>query len=367
VRGSDDQLGRDAADARPQLADSHSRRDRASRRLAAARGRYEGFWAQDLVAQLKVLDLANWTTVLGAELLWSVLPLLILLSSLADERIDDDLSRHIGVTGQGVHIVRSLFRNSPTSSVVPILTALLFTLVGTITVVGSIQVLYERAFGQQHRGWRDIPRFVAWLLILLAALAVEGIIAKPVRTATGPVVEGLVRFLASILFFWWTIHFLRDPGQRRRLECPSEPGRRKQARAAPAPIGLEPRRRGTDFRRTVDPDDADGRSRPQHASDRAGARSTRRRADRPRTLWNCSGVQATRCATTSTTSSGSTVWFSGRLESAKARTRRRQTAEPMMPASSLPTPGSTKQRPHGTRRAIGSAVLLRDDEPEEQQ
>jgi membrane protein len=185
-----------------------SRRDRTRRRLAAAHGRYEGSWVQDFVTQLKVLELGSWTTILGAELLWSVLPLMILLSSLANKRIDTDLSRHIGVTGQGVHVVRALFRNSPTFSVVPILTGLLFAFVGTIAVVGSLQVLYERAFDQQHRGWRDIPRFVVWLVVLLAALTVEGIISKPVRTTTGPVIEGLVRFLAAMLFFWWTMHFL---------------------------------------------------------------------------------------------------------------------------------------------------------------
>jgi membrane protein len=157
---------------------------------------------------LKALDLGNWTVVFGAELLWSVLPLLILLSSLANQRVDDDLSRHLGVTGQGIHVLRALFRSSPTFSVVPILTGLLFALVGTVTVVGSIQVLYERAFDQEHRGWRDIPRFLVWLLVLLTALIVEGIISKPVRTATGHVGEGLVRFVAAMLFFWWTMHFL---------------------------------------------------------------------------------------------------------------------------------------------------------------
>jgi hypothetical protein len=70
-----------------------------------------------------------------------VLPLLILLSSLANKRVDDDLSRHIGVTGQGIQVIRALFRSSPTFSVVPILTGLLFASAGTITVVGSIQVL----------------------------------------------------------------------------------------------------------------------------------------------------------------------------------------------------------------------------------
>lgn len=33
-------------------------------------------------------------------------------SSLADERIDDDLSRHRGLNGQGAKVLRGLFRNS---------------------------------------------------------------------------------------------------------------------------------------------------------------------------------------------------------------------------------------------------------------
>jgi hypothetical protein len=63
----------------------------------------------------------------GAALLWSALPLIILLSSLANERIDDDLSRHIGLNGQGAHIVHSLFRGTPAHAVEPILTFALFS------------------------------------------------------------------------------------------------------------------------------------------------------------------------------------------------------------------------------------------------
>ena len=163
---------------------------------------------QDLRARLKALDLVNWTTVFGAELLWSVLPLLILLSSLANERVDDDVSRHIGVNAEGAHIVRGLFRNSPTLSLVPILTGLIFAIAGTIAVAGSLQVLYERAFDIAQRKWRDIPRAVAWLVVLLGALVAEGIVSRPVRTTTGAVVELLVRFVAALIFFWWTMHFL---------------------------------------------------------------------------------------------------------------------------------------------------------------
>jgi membrane protein len=198
----------DSREAKPQLGSGSSARGRARRTLAAARGRYQGSWVEDLAGLLKDLDLGKWTTVFGAELLWSVLPLFILLSSLANERVDDDLSRHIGVSGQGIHIVQALFRHSPTFAVVPILTGLLFTFIGAISIVHSIQDLYERVFGLEHRGWRDFPRFLVWLAVLLAALTAEGFVSGPVHTVTGPVIEGLIRFLAAMLFVWWTMHFL---------------------------------------------------------------------------------------------------------------------------------------------------------------
>src|SRR5438270_2929061 len=150
----------------PARHDDHPAEGRARRWLNAAPGRYRGSWVQAIVAQLKALHFFEWTTIFGAELLWSALPFIILLSSLANERIDDDLSRHVGLNGQGAQIVRSLFRNSPSHAVVPIATGLLFTLAGVIAVVSSLQVLYERAFAQEHRGWLDLPRYFGYVVIV---------------------------------------------------------------------------------------------------------------------------------------------------------------------------------------------------------
>ena len=135
-----------------------SRAESVHQQLDAARARYERSLAGDVVEQLKALHFFEWTTVFGAELLWSALPFVILLSSLANERIDDDLSRHIGLNGQGAHIVRGLFRGTPTHAVEPIATGLLFSLAGVIAVVSSLQVIYERLYEQEHRGWRATSR-----------------------------------------------------------------------------------------------------------------------------------------------------------------------------------------------------------------
>jgi membrane protein len=206
--GDGPQVGPDAAEAKPRVGNGRSPTDRARRGLAAAHGRYEGSWIQAVVTQLKVLDAGKWTTVFGAELLWSMLPLLILLSSLANAEIDGELSRHIGVSGEGAQIVRSLLRNSPIHPLVPILTGLIFALVGAISLANSVQVLYERSFDQPPRGWRDTPRLVVWLVALVGVLAVAGTISKAALTTTGPVTEWLERFILATLFFWWTMHFL---------------------------------------------------------------------------------------------------------------------------------------------------------------
>ena len=183
---------------------------RARRRIDAARDRYAGSRVDAIVGQLKALHFFDWTTIFGAELLWSALPFIILLSSLANERIDDDLSRHIGLNSQGAQIVRSLFRNSPTHALLPILTGLLFAFAGVIAVVASLQTLYERVFDLEHRGWRDLPRYLAYVAILLGVLIAEASINGSERRAAGPVVQALLTFVVVVIFFAWTIHFLLD-------------------------------------------------------------------------------------------------------------------------------------------------------------
>jgi membrane protein len=178
------------------------------RRFDAARARYERSWIGDLVAELKALDFVNWMTIFGAELLWSALPFIILLSSLANERIDDDLSRHIGLNAQGSRIVAGLFRGTPAHDVFAIATGLIFTASGLIAVVGSLQVIYERTHDLEHRGWQNLPRQVGWVAVLLAALVAQGSFERPLRSSVGPVLQALLSLALVTIFFAWTIHFL---------------------------------------------------------------------------------------------------------------------------------------------------------------
>lgn len=178
------------------------------RALGDVRRRYEGSWLRDLTVRLKAFEFGNWIIVFGASLLLTLLPLVILLSSLANERIDDDLSRHIGVNHQGANIIKGLFRKTPTHSAVPIILGVLVACAGTMALANSLQVIYERAFVQEPRGWRDLPRFVVWTVVLFGVLIAEASYDGPVRDGAGLVVRDIVSFVAVVAFFAWTMHFL---------------------------------------------------------------------------------------------------------------------------------------------------------------
>jgi membrane protein len=176
--------------------------------VSTARGRFEGSAAQVFFRRLGTLDFVNSIIMFGASLLLSVLPFIILLSSLANHRIDTDLSWHIGLNNQGARIVSQLFRSSPAHSVAPVATALILATAGTIAVAGTLQGIYERAFDRPHRGWRDVLRFLTWAAVLFGVLVAESVISRPAHDAGGPVADGLVLYVGTAAFFWWTMHFL---------------------------------------------------------------------------------------------------------------------------------------------------------------
>ena len=176
---------------------------------AAAQARYEGSLAQSFAVELKTLDFSQQIILLGAGLLVSLLPFLILLSAFASQRIDDDIALRLGLNQRASGIVSHLLISSPAVLNVATLTSLLFVTAGTLAVASSLQQIYEKTFRQDHRGMRDMYRLVIWTVVLCAAVTLESILGRPVRDAPGgAVLAELVTFAVMMPFFWWTMHFL---------------------------------------------------------------------------------------------------------------------------------------------------------------
>jgi membrane protein len=176
--------------------------------VRAARGRFAGSAVQVFLRRLGALDFVQCIMAFGGSLLLSALPFVILASSLANHRIDTDLSRHIGLDHQGAAIVSRLFASSASHSAAGLVTAFIIATAGTMAVAGSLQVIYEQTFGQEHRGWRDALRYLTWVGVLFGVLVAESVISNPVRVTLGPVGEGFVTYAGVAAFFWWTMYFL---------------------------------------------------------------------------------------------------------------------------------------------------------------
>jgi len=102
--------------------------------------------AQDLFSRLGSVDFGNRIILFGAAVLLSVLPIVILLSALANTQVDDDIARHLGLNHEGTRIVDGLFRTSKISFDAAVFVAILLALAGTIAVASAVQVTYEKAF-----------------------------------------------------------------------------------------------------------------------------------------------------------------------------------------------------------------------------
>src|SRR3954464_2137183 len=113
-------------------APSAGRKNRKQRVGAVARRRYDGSAAQTMVTRLKALDFFNSITLFGAMFLLSALPLMVLVSSFANRRIEHDLTHHLGLNAQAAAVVEGLFRHSHTRAPVAVAFALPLGFAGTV-------------------------------------------------------------------------------------------------------------------------------------------------------------------------------------------------------------------------------------------
>jgi len=82
-------------------------------KVSTWRSRYTGSATEDLFKRLGALDFANWILIFGASLLLTILPIILLLSSLASVRVDDDLARHLDLSRPGSVVFDGLFKSAP--------------------------------------------------------------------------------------------------------------------------------------------------------------------------------------------------------------------------------------------------------------
>jgi membrane protein len=174
------------------------------------RRRYRGSVVQVLIKDLGKVEFGSWIILFGASFLMSVLPLIILLSALANSKVDDNIATRLGLNREGSHIVDTLFTSSHTGLNFGVAVALVLSLLGTIAVARLVQRLYQQVFDHLDiRGWSNVLRCFVWALAAAAEVYVDALISRPLRDLpAGRVFLGLGNLVIVTALFWWGIHFL---------------------------------------------------------------------------------------------------------------------------------------------------------------
>ncbi len=188
----------------------------------AARRHLESSTAGTLWRRLDALDFMSQAMTLAAILLLTALPFFIVFSALVGRNFSAALSRHLGLSQQAATIVERLFGPAAETSTTVTAFGVAFLVLGILGAASSVQALYERVFGLEHRGLRDALRLVAWVGALVGWVAAMSAIGPLLRGLwSGQVFLGLVSFAGTALFFWWTMWVLLGGRIRWRDLLPS--------------------------------------------------------------------------------------------------------------------------------------------------
>jgi membrane protein len=174
------------------------------------RDHYQGSAVHDLLRALGDVEFGNWIILFGATFMLSVLPLIILLTALANTRVDDNIDARLGLNQQGAHIINGLFNSSHAGWNFGVVVALVLSLAGTIAVARSVQRLYQQVFEHSDvRGWSNVLRCLVWAMAAAAEVVLDAVISRPLRDLpAGRVFLGVGNLVIVLALFWWGLHFL---------------------------------------------------------------------------------------------------------------------------------------------------------------
>ena len=116
--------------------------------------------------------------------------------------------RRFGLDHQAASDVSRVFASAHTTSNAITGVGYVMFIFGGIAAATAVQDLYERSFRLESRGVKDMPRQAAWLAVLVGFGALAGWVGPHIGDVGGPVLQGLIGFVALVGFWWFTMWFL---------------------------------------------------------------------------------------------------------------------------------------------------------------
>ncbi|MCK9894013.1 ribonuclease BN [Frankia sp. AgB32] len=176
---------------------------------AKAQRRWQGSSAEDLARQLRAGDLINGAMVLAALILMMFFPFLITLAAVSPLRpggAAEIIVRRMGLDHDAALAVQRLLTphggGGATQAGWTVVGATWLCL-GGLSLAGSVQAIYQRAYRLPSAGMRGVPAQLVWLAGLIVFLAgTTAIGAVLTGTVAGQIYVALIVTAALALFLW---------------------------------------------------------------------------------------------------------------------------------------------------------------------
>ena len=157
---------------------------------------------KELGSPLGVFDFGDWIIFFGPALLLSVLPLVIILNALANQRLEDNIAQHLGLHRAGSRVVEGLFKPSSIAFNRGVLVSLLLAFAGTIAVpVPCRSSMRRRSTDRRGVVWSTTGAASSWWASSPGCTRPTECPPRPsANKPAGRLVLGVVNFAVTLFF-----------------------------------------------------------------------------------------------------------------------------------------------------------------------
>ncbi|MFF9643153.1 YhjD/YihY/BrkB family envelope integrity protein [Kitasatospora aureofaciens] len=165
-----------------------------------------------LVAQLIHVHVLDMSTRLAAQAFLTAVPVLFVLAAFMPQEVRNSVSESLrtvlGLRGASLDEVKQVLQTDQTQTTDTFgAVGILVTLLSATSCSRALQRLCERSWHLPHLAGRLAAwRWLAWLLVWLTALTVQGKVWSGFGVGDG--LGGFLYLLTAALLWWWTQHLL---------------------------------------------------------------------------------------------------------------------------------------------------------------
>jgi len=163
------------------------------------------FWSR-----LNAIDFMNSALMFAGLFLLCFFPFLAVVDAATGRNTQRTITDRMGLNTQAAHDVDAVISaGHQTVSTLSVLSAIVLVLFA-IGIPGTLQAWYQKVYDQPplHGGLRQLARKLVWVAGFLAYLWLEALVGQQTGPVGGHVLIFVCEFAVSVLFWWWTVHFL---------------------------------------------------------------------------------------------------------------------------------------------------------------